>query len=830
MSFKTTYILFALLLGLVTVFLLSQMFGKRPEEEAAAIPALVREKVKAADIDTVEIDRYQPRKEKLVFVFDRDKKAWKMTEPFQARIVQSEVQNLVQDLVAARRLPKEKADLTANLAQHGLDPAQAKVTLHRGDKSWSLLLGHQSPGSKEGALVYAVDASLPREPMALQRSSIQPVFKEVKDFRSRDLLADHAFDLTSVKLTDPAGKELDLEMTGTSDWRFVKPDWGEAEAHGDPGAPQPPGQKKVASVTDLLEAIANIRVAGDEDFKDSESGNEASLGLDKEKPATLRIEVRRRTNSTVGNLGGTGQETEVLLIGKPADEKGTKFYARLAGDPNVVTIAKTMIQPILDTLADPAILRNRDLVKLDSNRVDAIDLVNPRTGDKTPLKLRRAGPGQPWKIGDEPNALNADSAAVEKLLTDLTAKRQVRDFPPADKKDEELGLDDKQVGTMVSLWVDGVQKAQAPTASPELKLRTNPAGETVPPTVKLLFGKEEKGATADRDLVYVKRISDKGTARLALPPVVLSKVNIGKLDFLPKDLVQLPDDQMLYLVLTRPQSLIGVRKEQSKWKLELPKTLTGRQADDGKVESLIADLRFLQANRYVTDAASDTELDRYGLKDKPELKITVGMVGPDKKARELEYVFGKETEDKAGTYALQGGSRRVFLVPPEIVKGVPHDLVDLTVFNINPDRVDKVKLTGWQKVDGKPVTLELERKSKDDWVVLNDPDYKGLDSKKVENFITSLCRLKALKFEQYRSPALAAHELEVGVGALEIQLRVKGEKEDAFILTVGALKDADKAYYAKSSTLPSDVFLLPRGLFDDVLKGRGYFRTTQPAS
>ena len=49
-------------------------------------------------------------------------------------------------------------------------------------------------------------------------------------------------------------------------------------------------------------------------------------------------------------------------------------------------------------------------------------------------------------------------------------------------------------------------------------------------------------------------------------------------------------------------------------------------------------------------------------------------------------------------------------------------------------------------------------------------------------------------------------------------------EKDPLKLTVGGLSAADKAYFATTSRLPGDVFLVPEDRFKKVLEGPTYFR------
>ena len=82
--------------------------------------------------------------------------------------------------------------------------------------------------------------------------------------------------------------------------------------------------------------------------------------------------------------------THVLLIGKKADDKGEQLYARLAHSKNVVKVAAKNVDRLSKVVENPAVLRNRDLVQLDTSRVDAIDV---QLGDHPAFKLRKSGDG-----------------------------------------------------------------------------------------------------------------------------------------------------------------------------------------------------------------------------------------------------------------------------------------------------------------------------------------------------------------------------------------------------------------------------------------------------
>src|SRR5579864_2941175 len=150
MNFRTTYILFgAVAIGLL-VFIVVMSVGSRGTAEDFALRSL-HESAKTDDqvrriqdeIDTVEIERVNPKGDTLVFkrVGERD---WKLQQPYEAKVDANQVRSIVEGLVHARI--DKTADLSPNLGQLGLDPPSVVVILRKGDKSYSLKLGNLTLG------------------------------------------------------------------------------------------------------------------------------------------------------------------------------------------------------------------------------------------------------------------------------------------------------------------------------------------------------------------------------------------------------------------------------------------------------------------------------------------------------------------------------------------------------------------------------------------------------------------------------------------------------------------------------------------------------------
>jgi Domain of unknown function (DUF4340) len=843
MNFRTTYILFGVLFAFLGVMLLSQLFGTRTKEQQEHVLPSVHDIVKPVkddDIETVEIQRFRPKEETLRF-FKDSKGDWRSKDP-DVRLLSASVRQLIDQVMNARK--DEQADLTTDLKKFGLDSPAAKITLIKagGEREWWLNIGEQSPGGAD-ATVYVTSSDEPKTPMALRRSDIESVFKTLTAFRARDLLADNSFDIDEVKVQATSKTAVDLEKSSDGKWRFKQPAFGEAETEAEnpatPGAPSPPG--RISAVNDLLTAVTALRVDNDADF-DTTGAKDAELaekGLAKDKPALLRIEVKRQPGQGMG-AEKKPASSDALLIGNKADDKGEKLYARLASDSNIFKIPAAKFTGLLKLAEDPSPLRNRDLAQVDSSRVDAIDV---QPAGREMLEFRKSGLNPQWKLYEGGKPVDVDMVAVLGLINSVTAKRLVKDFPPTSKTDAELGFD--KPTAVISLWTDGVKKEDKPADDAKKEDEKDPAkkdeakkdGEKKDankdakqpasqqpalkdpkPTIKLTFGKR------DKDLVYVKREMGSDVARLEIPGSVLDRASEGKLAYFDRRFPakSYPNDA-IKVVLTRDGTTFEMSrsrtdKEMTPWKLSLPKDLAGRTVENIKIQKILAIFAHLVAAKLVTDNVNENDLERFGLKN-PVIKLAI-TTEQDKKTEESVYLLGKETDDKEGVYAKIVGRDLVFVLPNSMAESLKGDLQDPVVLQFDPAKVKGMKLTGWHALLGSLFTLDLERKSATEWVAKAPADYK-VDSAVAETFLGSLNGLRAVSFVGAKSGPKPEQKFDPKEGGLLIQLTVDGEPQPITI-QVGA-KTAE-GWFTTCSKLPGEVFITPLERFEKLNNKPAFFK------
>jgi hypothetical protein len=841
MNFKTNVYLFIAIVVLVGALVVAQLTGPKKAEEGKLLAG-----VSPADVTRVTIDRRQPAESRLVF--ERvDKERWKLDEPYPAAVDSRKVENLVSDVVNARTVTKG-ADLTGNPAQFGLDNPSLSVTVDAGGKTTTVNFGKVTLGTADSSFVYA-NSSRERSPVAVKRSSLSgllrdlpdaktagDLFKSVGEYRSQDLLlAGESFNainvVSSIRLKDEKG-EVVLNKTSGGTWQFEKPaGYGDADVEGDPMAA---GMGAVPTgVRTLLTDLAAIRVNSGDDFIENVTDFK-QYGL--EPPAGPRIEVVRQAKGE-----NAAPVTESVAVGKK-EEKGDKVFVRPGNEHVVAKVSATAVEPIRKLIENPSAMRSRALLPAGTGSVDALDITV--AGDP-PIELRKLTDG--WKLyGPGGEANNANTQAVQGLLTQLGDRRLLREFPDPKLSDADKGFD--KPSAVVTLWVNGIieepkpadakagakagEEQQAPpTKKEEPKAKdSKPADKSEPkkeekkeekkepakpklkePTAKLIFGKQ------DKDLLYVRRETGGTKADFAVPESLLPKLTRGRLEYLDRTLPSFTPDSATKLSFNRGGENWVVEKQTKEktgpaWVIREPAHLAGRAAESFKVSNLLRDLAQLRAERLWAEKATDRELERFGLKP-PRMTATVALA--DAKEKERSYQFGTETDDKAQVYARQGDRDLIFSASKSVVEAFQQsDLVDPTVFQLDLSRVNGIKLTGWASlsVERKPQSLALERKGANNWSVKSPPTFK-LSASQAESLLTQLAVVRAEKVIAYKSGAKPEFKLTPADGALAIEINVDGEKEPV-TLKLGAEAEGGKSYYAQSNKAPGDVFLVPKEQFE----------------
>ena len=826
MNLKTTYFLFAAVVVVLVVFVLVLMFGSRGDAEDYLFADLHPKAAKAEDlaktkdqVARLEIERLKPSAEPLVF--EKEGTIWALTKPYHAKIDSSLIDRAVGSLVDARL---EKKAPTANFSQTGLDSPSAAIDLHVGDKVDRVLLGNLTLGS--GGNIFVARANDPKKPLAIRRSVLDELFrkdsetadsagealKSISDFRPRSFLADGspiAWQTVQTITLQEGNKVVELKKDAKGNWQFVKPDnYGFADSE---GVPAGPAQDNIVGVKPLLTRLTGLSMPTDANDILEGVSDFAKYGVESDK-ASMRIEFTRESGAK-----------EALLIGNKADEKGDKVYARLDGERCVVKLPAKSLEPIRKLIASPKEMRDRTLTHVPAGSIDAIDI---KLGSNNPIELRKAGTPAQWRVFEGEAHENANAAAVQQLINEITQPRNIRDFPDSAANDKALGLDPPAVE--VSIWQNGVVADKSADAKLGFFAKLIESAKITKPKLKgdpalrLKFGKKEK------DFVYVRRVEGIVSNLVTLPDAVLASASRPATDYLDLTLPSFTYANVIKLSFNRGPAKYEVEKEKADpsakdWKILQPSDMAGRTADAGKVAQILGNLQTAYANKIVARKATDAELEKFGLKP---AKIEAIVTIKDEKEPKV-YQFGNETPDKLQYYMKVTGSDHIFTVNKDRFTAMVNDeIADPTIWRLDPNKIREIKFKGWSKLGkGKLLTLDLIRKSATDWSAKDQAGY-AVDAAKAEAFAASLGLVRADHFIKGKGGPDPGQALDPQADALEIQVVVEGENEP-FTLTIGAEdKRNNTAYYfATSNRVPGAVFLVFKDRFAELrTKGREYFQ------
>ncbi|MFN4258669.1 MAG: DUF4340 domain-containing protein [Gemmataceae bacterium] len=821
MNFRTTYILFGVLLGVLALYLATQVWQGKDKDERLTdyvLPSLKKDDIKPHEVTTLVIERSSPEPAQLVF--EQRPRGWELVQPA-LRADNTLIDGAINSLFWLARLGEDEADLTPNKKQFGLDPPRMTVTIkNKNGREWKVFLGDRS-GHDRDSIVYVTSSDYPDEVMAVRYSSVDGFFKDLRELRSRDLLSEQVLNFTDavqqVRLQAAGHEAVSLKKVSGNRWQFEQPDYGLADDDA-PLTMAGPGMEQRRGVHGLLQAIGVLRVEQNEDFITDHADDLAKYGLLADKPATLRIALKLEMDRSL-TTGRKDIVDDVLLIGNKTD-KGDKYYARLGSETAVVALPELKVKPILSVAENPSILRDRDLLQLAQARVDAINVRN----NSGLIELRRARDLGEWQLVDDGKPRRADKEEIETLLNDLTGRRAIVEFV-TNKTPAEMGFD--KPTAVVSIWYDGIQ-------SPAKKEETDaqPPAPAVPqltsdkPTIQLTFGKKEK------ELIYVRRQMGEQVTDVQVSQSLARSVDQDKLAFLDRQLPTFPRDaDVTKIVLTRDGQTFELVHEKPEgtadatWKLTQPKDLAGRSADENKVNRIIEGLRLLNNRGYIAENPSDSDLTRFGL-NPPVVQVTLTIRKNDQETEDRVYRFGKETpKDVLDIYAMQGDRPLVFRVNNRILEDLRADLPDARLFTFAANRVQEVKIQGWQKTLGflTSVVVQRDPASPNVWQAVQAPEGLMIDNRKMSNFVNMLADLRAGEFVVFKTGPKPEYQLGDKDRLLRIEMTLEGDKT-SYTLTIGKLDEEKKGYYAECSTLPGDVFLLSQDQLQQILTdGPKYF-------
>ena len=465
MNYRTTYILFGTLLGILVLVGLAWWFTPEYVDTSSyLLPERPRDQADHGRSGRARGDRPGAAGgADAIFERDADGDKWEITSPLTYRANNSVVEGLVSGVLDARQ--EAQADVPANGQAAELEPPAEVVTLKTKDgKELKVNFGKEAaPGP--GAVVYASTPDRPNQVVPVLKSTVEAAFKKVNDFRDPYLLAASASDYQFVKLTldktdkkDAPKGSLVLDKKEEGLWEYKDPEGYDGSAEeGDVGAPSDP-HKPPSGVNGLLKALAELRVDNTDktsDFVEDDAKDLAKYNLDPTKSDVLVIDVDR-IESLAKDEGAAGKPKTVpvkLLIGvgKKVDDKTDKYYAALQGEHGntVVKVAADGPESIELLFKDPTLLCNHNLAALGAFKKPVAVNVTNASGK---LEFRREnGDSLDWRLYRDGEEVAADGQAVQRLRQPAGAAQSGAVVPRLQDRQRRETRPEKSVGRGVDL-------------------------------------------------------------------------------------------------------------------------------------------------------------------------------------------------------------------------------------------------------------------------------------------------------------------------------------------------------------------------------------------
>ena len=527
MKFRTTLILLALVIGLgafLIFFSLRQPSAKDyKERDSRVFPAFEFQKGGEARKGLSDLaTRIELRNGKDAITLERDAKSalnWRITSPVSYPAdsgIVSSILSEIEFLTAARVIdPAKQAGL--DLAGYGLAAPEQSIALTIDGRVFKVDLGAKTTDGNsayvttEKKLIYVVPKSV-----------LAKAATRLNELRDKTVLRFEKSAVTRLSSVAPGKPALELVKEKAA-WKMLQPAADETDG---------------AAVTKLIEAVSNLRIAGD-DFLTDKPANLADYGL--AAPA-LTLAVFE------------GDKRRSLLIGGPAKDRAGKLCAMTDAEPVVFALE----QKDLDALPKAADLRCRTALPVEAGDVTKLEIAG-----RAPVVLSKTG--EEWKM-TTPAGQSPSSDAVRAFLTRLTGL-EVRDR-----------LDDATPERLKEAGLD------APRATVTISTKD---GEVR----KLLFGAEKAGK-----LVSVRR----GTTGpiLTVPADILSDLDAGYVAFVSRRVLDLQRDQVTGVSIVGTDRKTVLEKRDRRWLLTEP---VKAEPKDSAVDQLLWAVTYLEAQKVVSD-------------------------------------------------------------------------------------------------------------------------------------------------------------------------------------------------------------------------------------
>lgn len=554
--------------------------------------------------------------------------SWFLRVPVQCRADGARIERLLSMLEALPRreiiTAQDRSDRNLTLEDYGLRPPQAQFVIRAQDRRRELLVGSRAP---IGNLLY-VKTSDSDDVIATTFDGTNLVPDSVQMLRDRGILQGDAARISRIEIRHHGVGFVQLAQAG-GQWTIQQPVTDRADS---------------ARVSRLLDGLFALRVeqfVWDPPLQEDSSERQA-VG-DAEAQTAARAETYGLVPDTAVarvQVWAAGDPVgKELLLGKPADEKGERVYAKLRDAPSIFTVASNAV-----ALLSPGVdqFRDRNVFAVGA---DAIRHVTLQQGDRK-LVLQRDEAGA-WTIS-EPLQCMADRLTVDNALTALS-RLQVEDFLP------------ETATTFAALGLPGPEYRIRLAAS-EPETPSEPAKTPLRDTLLVAsFAEQATNAYATFDGIGVIFRVNTAPIRLLGPDIT------NPLAFRDRTMLAITPDNVTRITLLKngvEQSV--VRAGTNTWVPSVP-------ASNEINRAAIDDLLFLCANLRALGIEADNPPNAasYGL-DRSGTVLTLGLRGDEGIQKTLTIGFKARTE---GRFAMVQGDDVVFILANRIADDLSRDLL-----------------------------------------------------------------------------------------------------------------------------------------------------------
>ena len=511
---------------------------------------------------------------------------WRIEAPFKDQADRGAVENLLGDLdswqkydsIPASEIAKDKN----RLEEFGLSKAKLKLKLVGKDAPPEITFGNDT--ALQGRVYVRVGDG---DVIIAAQSVRNDIAKKPEEFRDKKLTDLATAQVTRALLKTAAG-EMEVEKKGDH-WEIVKP----LKARGD--------DQKISDV------LAQVTTAQIQQFVAEDHGDLRPYGLAEPRGAITLFSGDDKTGQTlqIGGPAGAGE--------KEKEQVYVRFTARNA----VYTLPKK-IEELL--AVKPADLRDRKLVRIDTNILDRITIEAPGKG-KTVLARK----DENWTIASRDNQ-PANAGEVIRLLNVLKAEQVTKFVEDVASDLPKYGLDKPQLQVTLSSY--------ASENTPE-----STAGEQ--PFATIAFGKVEG------DNVFA-RLGDEPFI-VAVRRALLENIFADPLQWQELAIFRFKPEEVHKLTVVTDRESALVRNENKEWKW----VKGDEPIHQVNVQSLLNTLTVLRAMRW---AGATTPA--HGV-DKPQITITFTTSADDKAEHKLligasagEGMWFARAEGREGTFVI----------------------------------------------------------------------------------------------------------------------------------------------------------------------------------